>query len=54
MDQVYDSQKFYVLISEQIMEKWNSPLRENFIEIIPEIIMDHNMHSGMFYFVVFF
>lgn len=46
IDQIYDSKKFFTLIGEQVIKKWNSPLRENFIEVIPEIIMDHNMHSG--------
>lgn len=49
IDEVFDSQYFARIIMEQVIEQWNSPLRENFIEVIPEVIMDYSMHTGNTY-----
>jgi len=35
------------LIFEKQISLWNSPLRESFIEILPELFMDQSIHYGI-------
>lgn len=51
LDQIFNSKLVFNLVFGKQIEIWYSPLRESFIEILPEVFMDQNIHQG---FLIFF
>lgn len=47
IDQIFNSKLLFNLVFEKKINLWHSPLRESFIEILPEIFIDQNIHHGI-------